>query len=925
MITRSWLLAVSTAVSMACASLTATAPAHATAPAPATALAPQTARTTAAPPVALHPASAKGRARAPLSCAGDILLAAGDTATQLYDGMTGPGTIDFTPVGAATAKYNGMGVDPDDKYIYAIDRDNLHLLRIDSAGAVTDLGSAGLPTPTTGAKNYAAGAFDGAGSYVVGNGYNNMLYRVDIATKTSTPITLDQTLNGVIDIAYSGGYFWGADLDNDIIRIDPATGTVTSYSGILMGPAVGTGFGGAFTYGNGDLGFYNNGGTIIRVQLDTPATPVLTQLSTQAAPAMSIAVDATSCYDAPVDLGVDKSGPVSVSEGGTVSYTIKVTNNGPNPSSGWTLTDTIPAGLTNAATTTTGCMITNGMLSCTGGPLAVGASSTIALTGTAGPGVTTIVNTAVVAGNDPDPNPDNDQDTTTTIVNPLVDLGIDKSGPASVDAGGNVSYTLKVTNNGPSPSSGWTVTDTIPAGLDNAATTTAGCAVASGTLTCTGGPLAVGASSSIALTGTAAPSATTITNTAKVKGKEPDPNPDNDQDTTTTTVNPVVDLGIDKSGPASVDAGGNVSYTLKVTNNGPSPSSGWTVTDTIPAGLSNAATTTAGCAVASGTLTCTGGPLAVGASSSIALTGTAAPSATTITNTAKVKGKEPDPNPDNDQDTTTTTVNPVVDLGIDKSGPASVDAGGNVSYTLKVTNNGPSPSSGWTVTDTIPAGLSNAATTTAGCAVASGTLTCTGGPLAVGASSSITLTGTAANSPTTITNTAKVKGNEPDPNPDNDQDTVTTTVNGKPGLTIVKKQNGPVTVNPGDKVTYTLTVTNTGTTTYTASAPAVLTDDLSDLLDDAKYDNDAKATSGSVSYQTPTLTWRGALAPGQKATITFSITTNARPFGDLKLDNTVVSATPGNNCPAYGTDPRCTTHGKVKPKDKDDKDRGRRA
>ncbi|MFJ9429323.1 DUF6923 family protein [Streptomyces sp. NPDC101490] len=805
MITRSWLLAVSTAVSMACASLTATAPAHATAPAPATALAPQTARTTAAPPpVAPHPAAPQSRARAPLSCAGDILLAAGDTATQLYDGMTGPGTIDFTPVGPATAKYNGMGVDPDDKYIYAIDRVSLNLLRIDNAGAVTDLGSAGLPTPTTGAKNYAAGAFDGAGSYVVGNGYNNMLYRVDIATKTSTPITLDQTLNGVIDIAYSGGYFWGADLDNDIIRIDPATGTVTSYPGILTGPAPGTGFGGAFTYGNGDLGFYNNGGTIIRVQLDTPDTPVLTQLSTQAAPAMSIAVDATSCYDAPVDLGVDKSGPVSVSEGGTVSYTIKVTNNGPNPSSGWTLTDAIPAGLTNAATTTTGCTVTNGSLSCTGGPLAVGASSTIALTGTAGPGVTTIVNTAVVAGNDPDPNPDNDQDTTTTIVNPLVDLGIDKSGPASVDAGGNVSYTLKVTNNGPSPSSGWTVTDTIPAGLSNAATTTAGCAVASGTLTCTGGPLAVGASSSIALTGTAAPSATTITNTAKVKGNEPDPNPDNDQDTTTTTVNPVVDLGIDKSGPASVDTGANVSYTLKVTNNGPSASSGWTVTDTIPAGLTNAATTTAGCAVASGTLTCTGGPLAVGASSTIALTGTA------------------------------------------------------------------------------------------------------------------------ANSPTTITNTAKVKGNEPDPNPDNDQDTVTTTVNGKPGLTIVKKQNGPVTVKPGDKVTYTLTVTNTGTTTYTASAPAVLTDDLSDLLDDARYDNDAKATSGSVSYQAPTLTWRGALTPGQKATITFSITTNARPFGDLKLDNTVVSATPGNNCPAYGTDPRCTTHGKVKPKDKDDKDRGSR-
>ncbi|WDN56458.1 CARDB domain-containing protein [Streptomyces clavuligerus] len=121
---------------------------------------------------------------------------------------------------------------------------------------------------------------------------------------------------------------------------------------------------------------------------------------------------------------------------------------------------------------------------------------------------------------------------------------------------------------------------------------------------------------------------------------------------------------------------------------------------------------------------------------------------------------------------------------------------------------------------------------------------------------------------------------------------------GRPGLTIAKKQNGPATVKAGATVEYTITVTNTGATAYPAAGPASFTDDLSELLDDVRYNGDATATRGTTTYDEPVLTWSGALAPGENATITFSVTTNARTFGDLKLINTVVSDTPGNNCPA---------------------------
>jgi uncharacterized repeat protein (TIGR01451 family) len=50
-----------------------------------------------------------------------------------------------------------------------------------------------------------------------------------------------------------------------------------------------------------------------------------------------------------------------------------------------------------------------------------------------------------------------------------------------------------------------------------------------------------------------------------------------------------------------------------------------------------------------------------------------------------------------------TTVTPVADVGIGKSGPASVLAASNVVYTISVTNFGPSSASGVVVTDSLPA------------------------------------------------------------------------------------------------------------------------------------------------------------------------------------------------------------------------------
>ena len=78
------------------------------------------------------------------------------------------------------------------------------------------------------------------------------------------------------------------------------------------------------------------------------------------------------------------------------------------------------------------------------------------------------------------------------------------------------------------------------------------------------------------------------------------------------------------------------------------------------------------------------------------------------------------------------------------------------------------------------------------------------------------------------------------------------------------------------------------------------------MLDDAAYNGDATATAGTVSVAGQTLTWTGTLTAGAVATVTFSVTVNNPYTGNGTLAFTVTSATTGTNCPAGGTDARCT-------------------
>jgi len=121
---------------------------------------------------------------------------------------------------------------------------------------------------------------------------------------------------------------------------------------------------------------------------------------------------------AAADLSLTKSdSPDPVSRGGTLIYSIVVTNNGPGSAAGVQLTDALPANVqfVSAASTAGSCTQTGGTVACNLGDLSNGTSVTVTIIVTPKK-VGTLSNTAQVSSISPDPNPVNNTDTETTMV-----------------------------------------------------------------------------------------------------------------------------------------------------------------------------------------------------------------------------------------------------------------------------------------------------------------------------------------------------------------------------------------------------------------------------------------------------------------------------------------------------------------------------
>ena len=269
----------------------------------------------------------------------------------------------------------------------------------------------------------------------------------------------------------------------------------------------------------------------------------------------------------------------------------------------------------------------------------------------------------------------------------------------------------------------------------------------------------------------------------------------------TVSCSPDLEVTQNDDTPDPVYAGQNITYTQELRNIGALTATNPTFTQTTPAGTTFVSMTppagwscTTPAVGATGTITCTAnsGTLAAGATSGdftlILATNSTLAHGTVLTDTATASMTEVDPTPANNSKSATTTVQRLVDVAVDKSNAenlAPYGAGyvytGNppaptpVTWTVLVTNNGPSQATNVVMTDPLPTGYSytSANSTQGSCGYDGGsaTVTCTIGTLEAGATATVTIVGNVVVDSVTLSNTATVTRTEVDSNPANDSDT----------------------------------------------------------------------------------------------------------------------------------------------------------
>lgn len=629
----------------------------------------------------------------------------------------------------------------------------------------------------------------------------------------------------------------------------------------------------------------------------------------------SVTLDATP----KADLSITKAHSGTPVAGGSYNYDFVVTNDGPSDVSTFTVTDTLDANLTFASSTPEVTCTGTTSVSCgAAAPLAAGDTRSFSITVNVGAGFPggSINNQATVAvpAGTTDPNAGNNtsnQDQTGVTVS--TDLAISKTHAGSFTAGTNGTFTINVTNNGPSdaPTGSITVTDVLDEDFAfvSATGTNWTCANSNGTVTCTYGAtlISTATSSNITLTvGVDSIADTPTDNTASVAGTTPDPTPGNNSSTDTVAIVAEADLALTKAHVGTAfTPGTNEQYTFSVVNNGPSADSpSYQITDTLPAGLTYVSSSgAADCSPSLGTsVVCNGGAIGAGdpaqvTTITVAVDGSASGSFNNSATVAVAAGVT-DPVPANNTDSDTVTIEPNADLAIAKDPAPTFVAGSNADYTITVTNNGPSNVSGYTVTDTLDANLSFVSSSPAICSAVGQAVTCNGNAVTNGNNEAITLTVAVVNTATTgasINNTATVAtlAGTNDPTPGNNSDTVSNIVSTSADLAVIKTHVGNFDV--GGSGNFTISATNNGpsdadTVTITDVLPAGLTY-VSATSPDASCNN---------SGQTVTCSAGPTVSNGQTVDITLNVTVDADVTA-ATIDNTasVSSATPdptpGNN------------------------------
>ena len=570
---------------------------------------------------------------------------------------------------------------------------------------------------------------------------------------------------------------------------------------------------------------------------------------------------------------IDSTSPFQVVAGGFVTYQVVVSNAGPSEARGVEVVDILDDGLS---------LVAGSFDSGTSGVTVVQTGQTLTFTvpdmdpsesltfefevGIASDEFDVIANTATVSTTDPESDSNNNTSTVNIDPDARIDLILEKTAAETtvVPGADTVTYTFTVSHDDDSISDAINsrVTDTLPAGLSNVVITAAGSSTSNFNTTTRlleveYASIPVGTTRTFTVTADVDPTVTTdLVNSAAVAVPGvTELDSTNNTDTVTVGVTPEFDLTIAKTvqgGATTFGPDDTVTFNIVVSHdtdddgteadNGESPSTatGAIVTDTLPAGLTFASATSGGAAVTptsttNGVIVFPEFDLAPGTTRTLTITATVDDDATgSITNNVSIATDTGETQTDNNSASVPVTVVPEANVRVTKTvDVTTAQTGAELTYTVIVFNDGPSPAAAVTAVDTLPAGLTFVSGTgPSGALSATGqTVTVNGGTIASGSSFQ---------------------------------------------FTIVASVNDGVTADQVNSVTVSTTTAETNTTDNTASATTAIDQAINEISGNVYRDANRNGVrdAGEVGYEGVQLQLTGTLSDGSTFT-PVTVTTDA--------------------------------------------------
>lgn len=614
--------------------------------------------------------------------------------------------------------------------------------------------------------------------------------------------------------------------------------------------------------------------------------------------------------------------------GSEVAFTITTRNAGPDPTTGVTVRAALPIGMQFVSAT----------LSPGGGPANYDPATGVWTIGEMAAGnqpALRLVTRPIVAGplaltaqvltsDVPDPNstpgnndPSEDDQATVTISAQSADLSLEMVvDNARPNRGDQVQLTVTLANAGPSTATGIQVRSQLPAGLTLRTATPSTGNYNSSTGTWSVPSLVAGTSATLVF-GATVETASSVTAVAEViAADQPDPdstpgnNDPNEDDQASVTIQVrAADLSLTNlADNRTPNVGDEVRFAIVVANAGPDAATGVAVSALLPAGLTLVSAIPSQGTYAAGTGRWTVGSINPALNASLQVVARVETSGDKSFKAEVIESDQIDPNStpgnnvESEDDQQTVVISPtVIDLALTMTADRTKALIGQpVTFSLRLTNAGPSLATGIAVRDQLPEGLTFLSSLSSVGLYDPATSLWTLPSLAVGAVATLELVAR-FDLPRTLTVTAEVfaadqfdSNSTPNNNVPTENDQASVTIQPETADLVLVHSVSDSTPNLGESVTLTVTVNNQGPDNATGVTVRNLLPPELSLV---------SASPSRGAYNATTGIWTiGEIANGQGVTMQLIVTPIAS--GDIVSTAEVATAdqfdpnsTPGNNVP----------------------------